>query len=338
MLNFQKQKENNIMSLLRQKSAIIFPAPIVNTLSRCYTKYKRFRMPEKKVSFGDLYPDRTFYLIRLYPPGTGFLANYIYILGYMHYAYKKGWIPVIDMKNYQTLYSDDGKTDLWGSFFEQPPDKYGHRYSLKEVYHSKNVVLSCGSEDFYDISFDNNPISCLKWQREMASLVPFNSEMLVIANKMYSRTVGNQDCPVIGIPFRGTDYNRHVAGHSKQLNPKVAFQFYEHYIKLWYPDNIKIAVYCNSEESSTINEAKQYFSNLLYSDTKRIELYDKKQNVADSIKEDSLSMLRDYLANMYVLSKCDSMIGTMNNGLYTSFIWSMGKYSHFKLIDLGKHK
>ena len=38
---------------------------------------------------------------------AGFFSNWLYALTHVAYAKEKGWIPVIDMRNYRTLYSED---------------------------------------------------------------------------------------------------------------------------------------------------------------------------------------------------------------------------------------
>ena len=95
--------------------------------------YKALKYPEIKKCFGELNPDKTFFVIRLAPPATGFLANYNYVLGYMKYAFDKGWIPVVDMENYASLYQEEGPVNgtrnVWEYFFEQPYDeKTSKRY------------------------------------------------------------------------------------------------------------------------------------------------------------------------------------------------------------------
>ena len=335
-----KTSDFKLTIYLRNKLAQLFPTPIINFLLFFYKPYKKFRMPEVKTSFGDLYPDRTFYLIRIYPPGTGYLGNYNYVLGYMNYAYQKGWIPVIDMYHYDTVYTphnieQDVPVDMWGAFFEQPWDEiHQRRYSLEEVYNSKNVVLSCGSEDFCDYSFLPENIS---WQRKMMKQIPFIPYMQKYAEGMLNTTIGENNRPVIGMPLRGTDYKQHYAGHSIQLDVSEAYKYYKIYKEKWYP-NSELYVYCNSEEQKTVDDLKKGVPNVISSRTHRLSEYSS-LNVSDALNQgNKFEMLRDYLANMYVLSKCDSLIGTMNNGFYTAFLWSDGKYEHFDCIDLGTNR
>ena len=66
----------------------------------------------------------------------------------MEYADTKGWIPVVDLMNYENMYTTKkpihGTMNVWEHYFLQP-ETDGKRYTLEEVYSSKNVVLSDGT-------------------------------------------------------------------------------------------------------------------------------------------------------------------------------------------------
>ena len=47
---------------------------------------------------------------------------------------------------------------------------------------------------------------------------------------------------------------------------------------------------------------------------------------------------QQYLGDIYLLSQCDCIISTMNNGYYTAIIWNGGKFSHLETIDKGRYK
>ena len=117
---------NSFLDKMRSWIPAHAPEWVFKASMAVWEAYKNLTMPEQKKSFGNKNPDKTFFVIRLYPPAAGFLADYNYVLGYMKYAYDNGWIPVVDMQNYQTLYNEDhpihGTTNVWEYFFEQPLD------------------------------------------------------------------------------------------------------------------------------------------------------------------------------------------------------------------------
>ena len=98
---------NSFLDKMRSWIPAHAPEWVFKASMAVWEAYKNLTMPEQKKSFGNKNPDKTFFVIRLYPPAAGFLADYNYVLGYMKYAYDNGWIPVVDMQNYQTLYNEE---------------------------------------------------------------------------------------------------------------------------------------------------------------------------------------------------------------------------------------
>lgn len=334
-------KESKTMGKIREATIRIFPMPVLAFMLIFWKRYKKFRMPEKRYSFGDLYPDRIFYVIRLYPPASGYLSNYVYVLGYMKYAYDNGWIPIIDMKNYQNMYNDYaddvGGQDIWGWFFEQPWDNiHRRRYTLEEVYKSKNVILSCGSEDFYDASFKEDIV---EWQRCMMKKVPFKPDMEKHVKEELEKAIGyRQNNKVMGIAIRETDLKRHYAGHAIQMTKSDAVKLYYELKKEWYSNSSDVVAFVNAEEEKSMEYIKKEIPGVLCMNNRRVEKYTGGNAAYASKNIDSRQKLKDYLTNMYILSKCDSLIGTLNNGFYVAYLWSDGNLAHFKKVDLGTYK
>ena len=130
------------------------------------------------------------------------------------------------MQNYQTLYNEDhpihGTTNVWEYFFEQPLDPAtGKRYTLEEVYQSKNVILSNGSDQRCNFTGDKDP-EVLKWQHEMAERAPFNAEMQAYADKVKASLDVPENMDLIGIAMRGSDLNKRFYGHAVQLTADEA--------------------------------------------------------------------------------------------------------------------
>lgn len=57
------------------------------------------RIRERRISWGNEYPDKTFYVIRIDFPMAGLFAIVKSFLSHVEYALDKGYIPIIDMKN-----------------------------------------------------------------------------------------------------------------------------------------------------------------------------------------------------------------------------------------------
>lgn len=95
---------------------------------------------ERYVSYGDNYPDKTFYIIYL-RYCTNAVSFIKYLISYCLYAEKKGWIPIVDQKTYDFTFlgmkTPEKKSDnVWEYFFEQPAG-----YTLEDIKDAKNVIL-----------------------------------------------------------------------------------------------------------------------------------------------------------------------------------------------------
>ncbi len=94
-------------------------------------------------SFGEKNPDKTFYVIWRDYLGSGFFSNFVQVLAHMKAAYDLGMTPVVDFKNFKTLYNEktpvNGTENAWEYYFKQVSP-----YSLEEVYESKRVFFCNG--------------------------------------------------------------------------------------------------------------------------------------------------------------------------------------------------
>ena len=93
-------------------------------------------------SFGPKNKDKIFYIIQR-AGGGGMFSNLNYVLHHLLISDKLGFVPVVDMENYKTFYNENininGTKNSWNYYFE-PVSKY----SLKEVYSSKQVIITDG--------------------------------------------------------------------------------------------------------------------------------------------------------------------------------------------------
>ena len=78
-----------------------------------------------------------------------FFSNFFFVLNHLRVAERYDFIPIIDMKNFKTIYNDTyGKfknKNIWDLFFEKKI-----KFKLDEVYKSKNVYFS---NNFLQIQF-----------------------------------------------------------------------------------------------------------------------------------------------------------------------------------------
>ena len=83
---------------------------------------------------------KKYYIINRSAGGAGFFSNYMWVLGHVIFAGKLGYIPVVDMLNFPTLYSEKegvaGEKNAWNYYFENVSG-----VSLEEAYASGSYVM-----------------------------------------------------------------------------------------------------------------------------------------------------------------------------------------------------
>ena len=90
--------------------------------------------------YGNYNEDVVFFVFRDNSPQAGVLALWFRVCCAINYAYKKGFIPIIDFKdsNLTSLADNDLSTkhNVWNFYFNQSVS-----YTLDDVYKSKNVIF-----------------------------------------------------------------------------------------------------------------------------------------------------------------------------------------------------
>ena len=69
--------------------------------------------------------NQTYFIIRRSFRNIGLCTHLCVYISFIAYALQRGWIPVIDMKNYPNIYLEDseiGVSNAWEKFFRQPLD------------------------------------------------------------------------------------------------------------------------------------------------------------------------------------------------------------------------
>lgn len=80
--------------------------------------------------------DKRFYVIGVDYHDEGLMSIVNSVMTHVEYALDRGYIPVVNMKDFQSIYHNDNK-NAWECFFEQPCG-----YDLSDVYGAHNILLS----------------------------------------------------------------------------------------------------------------------------------------------------------------------------------------------------
>lgn len=195
MINIFKKKIINFLL----KSQLEKPISIKNDISSSN--------PESKYvinRFGNKNRNKIFYVIRLdHKKGGGLFSNVLFVLNHLKISEKHGFIPVVDMENFPSLYNEKKKIlftkNSWEYYFK-PVSKF----KLKEIYKSQNVISTT--------NFSNNNMSKnYKNDKTLKILfkkyIKIKKKYYVNAKKFADNNFKNNK--VLAVHFRGSDMKKH---------------------------------------------------------------------------------------------------------------------------------
>ena len=247
-------------------------------------------------SFGNKNPKKTFYVIQR-SPGGGMFSNLNYIIHHLYIADKLGFIPVIDMENYLTIYNEKKRVqntfNAWEYFFE-PVSKY----KLKDVYESKKVILTDGRTNlnkFFD-GFENLSDEHYKIFKKYIKIKKY---LIKEKNNFIKKEFKNST--VLGVHFRGTDYKN----RERHPFPPTKKQMIRAVKKILNKHKYN-KVFLVTEEKDYLEAFKKEFPNLIF--------YAKSHTKKKNIFFDNFRRLHRYnlgkenIVDMLILSKADHII------------------------------
>ena len=251
-------------------------------------------------TYGDLNKDKYFYIIKR-SPGTGLFSNVTFVLNHLLICKKLGFIPIIDMENYHTIYNErekiKGTSNAWNYYFVPLYD-----FTLEEVYKSKNVLIS--SDKFYNFFTYNLEIKeeFIKiLQRDIKINRKLNKIFLKLSQKFEKKNI-------LGIHFRGTSYKR-SQGHPLPATKKQMLKITK---KIISGNNIDM-IFLVTEEKNYLEFFQKHFPNKLF-------------YLKSSFRSDKNDAFKIYPRNLHryklgretvletlLLSKCDHFIYLRSN-------------------------
>ena len=326
------------------------------TVKRVKLRNKLFiKGKEKKVSYGNLNPDKIFYVIKPYyyvEPNEllthpqHLLYYYYLVLQKISFALSKGYYPIVDFKNYEgLLYFAEpngvhGEKNAWEYFWKQPSD-----YKLEEVYQSKNVIIATrNSEDYGFIppTVMTKPFN--KYAKDLAIKCSKYADYTQLneATAQYIQTWQKKLFPdnkkILGVVYRSTSYgSEHTLSGNHPIQPSLsvlAKRVKELIIK-WNIDYI----YFVNEEDKNINYMRKVFGKqLIVLPRKRyidFHEFSKEDPNPLYVHGERYNTNLSYLTEIVLLSRCNSLIGAMSSGTRAAIIWNQCNYENIEIIDLG---
>lgn len=311
---------------------------LIRIMRFSYNAIKNPSFLQRKMSYGEMNPDRTIYIIR---PNTedgiqGLMSLFIQTMRKIDYAVSKGYIPYVDYKNYETQYYD-GTNNVWDFYFTQPSS-----ITIDEAYKSKNVILSglslLKNEDvsLYKSSVFFNKAICDKCHNIIKDNISFSTEAEEIINEQYKK-LNLDSC--VGVYIRGTDYVKlKPTGEYVQPDIESVIEKTKEFLKK-YPNK---KIFLVTEDFEYYKRMKSEFGELLLIadfDT-FIKNYDGSTFLSKSnvLNEDKKKRGMDYLVKIALLSRCKYLISSITMGSIAAYSLNGNKYEDSYIFDLGLYK
>lgn len=327
----------NIKNIMRK---ILFSHLNEREIDYFYRVYYRLKYPDelmKKKSYGELNPDKTFYIIRPRKDCIeGLLSLFWNVVRNIDYALENNYIPVVDFQNYKTQYSMSKKENDWNYYFTQPTN-----FSLDEIYHSKNVILS-GLEiqwiekEKYRANYE--PKNIEKVHNTVFNYIDFSDEVKVRVEQEICNL--NVDFgSTLGLYLRGTDYIKlKPSGHPVQPNVEQAIEVVDNYLNKYRLSSIFLV----TEDGEIHDAIKNKYGNKCITPEYDRYVYgysgknflSNDQHIND-LSGDARERGMKYLIKMIILSKCAYLIGGNTNGMWAVNIFAENAFKDKYIFDLG---
>lgn len=291
---------------------------------------------------------RKFYIIARPCLNTGIGAIIGGYVSHFLYALDNGMIPIVDLKHYKNQYFKDDrefKDNTWEYFFEQPCG-----YGLEDITENDEVVISkdkLQGPHEYEITVKSLPEDTLYFKDERLrnlleqhkKFYKLNKETLEYVQKDYDRVIGEQT-NILGVLCRGTDYYiKKTFREQIQPSPYEVIKKVKFFLKK-HPEISKI--YLATEDDNIYKIFKAEFGQMLldnnqYRYSYKAEDENKYLAMIDCNRSNhSYKLALEYLASLYILSRCKYFVGgrcggtrvayIMQNSWQDLYIWNLGMY------------
>ncbi len=328
---------NKIKSYIKQFKMITRLYEIIFTPIHA-SSMRRERRKQLFFSYGQKNPNKTFLIIRCDSERLGPFSFILFRLGVLKVAEKHRMIPVFDFKNiYMCMFQDEdraGKENAWEYYFEQPVKVY----SVDDVMKSKKVYLF--DKDAFLIPRYDTGIKLLssindikEWSYYFNKYIRLNERLTKRVEKEYEAF---QNRKVLGIAYRalmawGEATNcAGVRGHSRVPKFDELIRIIDDKLEEWGYE----CFFFMTEDRFFHNEISRKYKekcitierplfNFFYEGVPVTDLSVRDREFKDyTVRQKN----EDYITEVYLLSKCDSLYATIEGGTICATIINGGRY------------
>lgn len=289
--------------------------------------------------------ERTFYIITGARTTTGLGALILRELYHILYAIKCGYIPLVDLKHYKNQYFKDKreyKDNAWEYFFKQPLN-----LGLDDIKDEDEVIIAENVLCPLVLPFELHPLfypknlvqdfKTKKIKNELTEFLIFNDETKLYLEKKANEAFNGAN-DVLGVLLRGTDYTKRQT-YEEFIQPETKKVIKD--IKKLLAEGKFKKVYLATEDKFIYEEFKKEFGELLIENRQYMYStnYDSEKYLSEikvDRKNHNYNLALEYLASLYILSKCKGFLGGMAGGTRIAYLLSEN-WQYLKIYDLGQY-
>ena len=288
-----------------------------------------------KKTLGNENPGRNFFVVDANYSNLGLFAIFIKAVCLARYAKKKGFIPVMRIKNEYgkvNLYQDGKGDEIWEKFFNQPEG-----YSFPDISNSANVF-------FPPVIYNARILQTLMDEYSKGVELSWPKGVYNDRINEYLETKEKEFLPypdkTLGVIARGTDYvGTHLHSHARHASMETVGDKIEELLDEWKLEYVFIA----TEDERYCKYYKERFGDKVYmTDQERYntnpdemlaQMYRRKGNYNKGFERGA-----DYILAVYLLSKCDSLLASGGcMAVDESARMKKGEYRNRFVFDLGRN-
>lgn len=285
---------------------------------------------------------------------TGLVTRMLTVLGWLDYAEKENRTLIVDMTDDA---ADSPDENLWNLYYAQPMARENYTHTEIEKMIADRSAVKLPQTTRYHFRFDpryRNIMELIKpgiwfptpddyrkrpavhagYRRLYQKYIRFTDEVGEYLEKEYSSLLKGKGV-ILGVKCRGTDYvQQQPYNHPIQPSPSEVIDWIR---KFSYKEQWDY-IYLATEEKAIEDEFTAAFPGRVLVNQRQYydgDYSDKVLSDAVAEREDMYHQDLEYLASVYLLSKCDMLAAGMCGGTEAAMIMKEGEYKVLHIFEKG---
>ena len=274
-----------------------------------------------------------YYIIFIKNRGHGFFSNFYHVLFHISIADFYNWVPVIDMKNYQTIYNEKKNIhstyNSWEYYFKQYK-------SLADINFKKDkIIFSDGNfphKIFKEHYYKNENYFYNIFKKYISIKYDINKHVKSFKKKYFNNH------QIIGVHWRGTDINTAIYKTKESIffkfRKKLTIKDFAQKIDPILKKNKKTKIFLSTDEEDYIKQFKDlYGRKVIYTNCYR-SVSNKPIHLDNNYPRDRhrYKLGFEVLVDSLLLSECNILISRKSNVTNAAILFNYKKKK--KIIDL----